>query len=186
MMTSLNGNISALLALGAGNSPVPGEFHTQRPVTRSFDLFSDLRSNKGWSKQPRRLCVGNLRRRRTHYDVTVMCGRVWCVCYFFRSFILFPAYSAVAFAAYITRTLLLLSKVGSGNGLMPSSNIFIPFFQMHIPETKNIFAWIKISANFSLMSSNGNKSTFGSDHGFLTHSWQIIAWKNVDQALIRH
>ena len=29
---------SALLALCAGNSPVPGEFPTQRPVTRSFDV----------------------------------------------------------------------------------------------------------------------------------------------------
>ena len=34
---------SALLALCAGNSPVPGEFPSQRPVTRSFDVFFDLR-----------------------------------------------------------------------------------------------------------------------------------------------
>ena len=31
----------ALLALCAGNSPVTGEFPTQRPVTRSFDVFFD-------------------------------------------------------------------------------------------------------------------------------------------------
>ena len=31
-------------------SPVPGEFSTQRPVTRSFDVFFDLRSNKRLSK----------------------------------------------------------------------------------------------------------------------------------------
>ena len=37
---------SALLALCAGNSPVPGEFPSQRPVTRSFDVFLDLRPNK--------------------------------------------------------------------------------------------------------------------------------------------
>ena len=42
MMTSSNGNISALLALCAGNSPVTGEFPAQRPVTRSFDIFFDL------------------------------------------------------------------------------------------------------------------------------------------------
>ena len=36
---------SALLALCAGNSPVTGEFPAQRPVTRSFDVFVDLRSN---------------------------------------------------------------------------------------------------------------------------------------------
>ena len=42
---------SALLAISAGNSPVPGEFPTQRPVTRSFDVFFDLRLNKRLSKQ---------------------------------------------------------------------------------------------------------------------------------------
>ena len=42
---------SALLALCAGNSPVPGEFPAQRPVTRSFDIFFELRLNKRLSKQ---------------------------------------------------------------------------------------------------------------------------------------
>ena len=51
MMTSSNGNISALLAICAGNSPVPGEFPTHRPVTRSFDVYFDLRPNKRLSKQ---------------------------------------------------------------------------------------------------------------------------------------
>ena len=45
---------SALLALGAGNSPVTGEFPSQRPVTRSFDVFFDLRVNKRLSKQSKR------------------------------------------------------------------------------------------------------------------------------------
>ena len=35
----------------AGNSPVPGEFHAQRPVTQSFDVFFDLRLNIRLSKQ---------------------------------------------------------------------------------------------------------------------------------------
>ena len=48
-----------------GNSPVIGEFPTQRPVTRSFDVFFDLRLNKRLSKQ----C--DLRRHHTHYDVNV-------------------------------------------------------------------------------------------------------------------
>ena len=39
---------SALLAICVGNSPVPSEFPTQRPVTRSFDVFFDLRLNNGW------------------------------------------------------------------------------------------------------------------------------------------
>ena len=34
-----------------GNSPVTGEFPTQRPVTRSFDVVFDLRQNKRLSKQ---------------------------------------------------------------------------------------------------------------------------------------
>ena len=42
---------SALLALCAGNSPVPGEIPAQRPATRSFDVFFDLRPNKRLSKQ---------------------------------------------------------------------------------------------------------------------------------------
>ena len=47
MMTSSN---DALLALCMGNSPVTGEFPSQRPVTRSFEL----RLNEGLSKQSRR------------------------------------------------------------------------------------------------------------------------------------
>ena len=43
--------LSALLAICAGNSPVPGEVPAQRPVTRSFDVFFDLRVNKRLSKQ---------------------------------------------------------------------------------------------------------------------------------------
>ena len=42
---------SALLAICAGNSPVTGEFPTPRPVTRSFDVFFDLRLNERLSKQ---------------------------------------------------------------------------------------------------------------------------------------
>ena len=44
-------SFSALPALCAGNSPVTGEFPTQRPVTRSFDVFFELRLNKRFSKQ---------------------------------------------------------------------------------------------------------------------------------------
>ena len=44
---------SALLAPCVGNSPVTGEFPSQKPVTRSFNLFYDLRLNKRLSKQSR-------------------------------------------------------------------------------------------------------------------------------------
>ena len=60
---------SALLAICAGNSPVPGELPTQRPVTQSFDVFFDLRPNKRLSKQWWGAIV---RHYRSHYDVTVM------------------------------------------------------------------------------------------------------------------
>ena len=42
---------SALLAR-CGDITGPGEFPAQRPVTRSFDVFFDLRLNKRLSKQP--------------------------------------------------------------------------------------------------------------------------------------
>ena len=54
MMMSSNGNISALLSFCEGNSPVTGQFTSQRPVTRSFGVFFDLRLNKRLSKPSRR------------------------------------------------------------------------------------------------------------------------------------
>ena len=53
---------SALLTICAGNSPVPGKFPTQRPVTRSFDVFFDLRLNKRLSKQSWGWCFQTLSR----------------------------------------------------------------------------------------------------------------------------
>ena len=47
---------SMLLAFCTGNSPVTGEFPTQRPMTQSFDVFFDLRLNQQLSKQLRRQC----------------------------------------------------------------------------------------------------------------------------------
>ena len=51
---------STLLAICAWNSPVTGEFPSQRPVTRSLDVFFGLRE------------AGDLKRHRAHYDVIVM------------------------------------------------------------------------------------------------------------------
>ena len=71
---------SALLAICAGNSPVTGEFPAQRPVTRIFDVFFDLRPNYRLNKQRE---AGDLRRHCSHYDVTVMyttgdsCNTLW-------------------------------------------------------------------------------------------------------------
>ena len=59
---------SALLALCQWNPPVTGEFPSQRPVTRSFDVFFDLhlkkRLNKHWATDSRR--------HRANFDVTVI------------------------------------------------------------------------------------------------------------------
>ena len=44
---------SALLALCVGNSPVSGEFPSQKPVTWIFDVFFDLGLSKRLSKQSR-------------------------------------------------------------------------------------------------------------------------------------
>ena len=48
MMTSSNGSI---FRVTGHLSPVTGEFPAQRPVTRSFDVFFDLRLNKRLGKQ---------------------------------------------------------------------------------------------------------------------------------------
>ena len=78
MMTSSNGNMFRVTGFCAGNSPVTagkspvtGEFQSHRPVTRSFDVFFDLRLKNDWvNKQD----ACDLRDHRSHYDVTAM----WC------------------------------------------------------------------------------------------------------------
>ena len=52
-MTSSNGNIFRVTGPLCGEFTGPGEFPTQRPVTRSFHVFFDLRLNKRLSKQSR-------------------------------------------------------------------------------------------------------------------------------------
>ena len=61
MMTSSNGNIFRVTG--------PVEFPTQRPVTRSFDVLFICVWINGWVNNRK---VGDLRRHRGHYDVTVM------------------------------------------------------------------------------------------------------------------
>ena len=69
LMTSSNGNIFRVTGPWARNWPVTGEFPTQRPVTRSFDVFLNLARTNGWVTTRD---TGDLRRHRTHYGVTVM------------------------------------------------------------------------------------------------------------------
>ena len=72
MMTSSSGNIFRVTGHLCGEFTGPGEFPTQRPVARSFDVFFDLRVNKRLSKHS---WAGDLRRYRVHYDVIVMASR---------------------------------------------------------------------------------------------------------------
>ena len=51
MMTSSNGNIFRVTGPLPGNSPVTGEFPSQRSVTRSFDVFFYLCPNKRLNEQ---------------------------------------------------------------------------------------------------------------------------------------
>ena len=59
---------SPLLALCEGNPLVTGGFPSQRSVTRSFEVLFYLRLNC-WANNRD---AGDLRRRRAHYNVTVM------------------------------------------------------------------------------------------------------------------
>ena len=69
-MTSSDGNIFRV------TGPLGGEITghrwnpSQRPVTRSFDVFFGLPLNKRLSKNSRE--AGDLRRHRAHYDTTLM------------------------------------------------------------------------------------------------------------------
>ena len=69
MMTSSNGTISRVTGPLRGEFTWTGEFPAQRPVTRSFDVFFDLRLNKRLSKNR---ASGDLRHHRGHYDVIVI------------------------------------------------------------------------------------------------------------------
>ena len=52
ILTSSNGSIFRVTGPLCGEFTGLGEFHAQRPVTRSFGVFFDLRLNKRLSKQP--------------------------------------------------------------------------------------------------------------------------------------
>ena len=55
---------------------VNGDLPSQRSVTRSFDVFFDLRLKNDWVKNGE---AGDLRRHRAHYDVIAM--HLWYVQY---------------------------------------------------------------------------------------------------------
>ena len=66
----IKGNIFRVTGpLGGGFTGETGEFHSERPVTQSFDAFFDRRP-KNVSRNSRG--AGDLRRYRDHYDATVI------------------------------------------------------------------------------------------------------------------
>ena len=73
-MTSSNGNIFRVTGPLCGEFTGPGEFPTQRPVTRSFDVFFDLRLNTRLSINNRE--AGDLRR----YIALIMTSVLWQNC----------------------------------------------------------------------------------------------------------
>ena len=76
MMTSWNGNIFHVTGPCDGNSMVTSEFHSQRPLTRSFNVSLICPwTNGGVNNRD----AGDLIPHCTHYDVTIMCWKkmVW-------------------------------------------------------------------------------------------------------------
>ena len=78
MMTSLNGKIFRATSHLCVEITGHRWFPSQRPMTRSSDVFIHLCLNNGWINNRE---AGNLRRHSTHYDVIVMimlCSIVLC------------------------------------------------------------------------------------------------------------
>ena len=69
IITSTNGTFSALLALCAGKSPVYGEFPHKGQRRRALMLSLICASTNAWKNNRD---AGDLRRHRTHHDVTAM------------------------------------------------------------------------------------------------------------------
>ena len=68
-MASSNGKNFCVTGHLCGEFTGPGEFPTQRPVTRSFDVSLICARINGWVNNGE---AGDLRRHRAHYDVIVM------------------------------------------------------------------------------------------------------------------
>ena len=77
-MTSSNGNIFLVSGHLCGEFTGPGEFPAQRPVTRSFDVFFDLRPNKRLSKQSWGWWFGALPRPLWRHSNDIVCKK-WAI-----------------------------------------------------------------------------------------------------------
>ena len=109
MMTSSNGNIFRVTGPLCGEFTGPGEFPTQRPVTRSFDVICVWIN--GWVNNCE---AGDLRRNRVHYDVIVMIAGQGDV---------LPRVELLPHLAYVTAHCHVRFKIGKfAHDLMTSSN----------------------------------------------------------------
>ena len=108
---------SALLELYAGNSPVTDEFPTQRPVTRSFDIFFDLRHNKRFnSKQPRRWWFETPPRSLwRHCDANMHADVFMCIQFHFTNELFL--FSSVSVLCYNERHLIEVNRCGCSRAL---------------------------------------------------------------------
>ena len=97
---------SALLALCEGNPPVTGGFPSQKPVTRTFDVFFDQRLNKRLANTRD---AGDLRRHCDHYYVIVMTSAVTVVTTFGSRTGTWRLYSQVLFCHTISFPVILCS-----------------------------------------------------------------------------
>ena len=70
MMTSTNGSILHVSGLCARNSPVTGEFPSQRPVTQRFDVLICAWTNDWVNTRD----TGDFRRLRAYYDIVCHCN----------------------------------------------------------------------------------------------------------------
>ena len=108
---------SVLLVLCAGNSPVTGEFPAQRPVTRSFDVFSICVWINGWANNRD---AGDLEHYRAHYDIIVMGYSDKCPVNILDLYIQYPIRHAHGFAGFcFVAVILSVNNDNSSNGSNP-------------------------------------------------------------------
>ena len=103
---------SALLASFARNSPVPGEFPAQRPVTRSFAFSLICVGMNGWVNNRE---AGDLRHYRAHYAVTIMntghCNILRTE--YFKSHYIYPSYPVKTLIPFQIKRILYWHSTGN-------------------------------------------------------------------------
>ena len=163
MMTSPNGNIFRVTSHLCRNSSVPGEFPTQRPVTRSFDVFFDLHLNKRLSKQW------------WGWWFEMLSCPLWRHCNAPPKPEPLVLASVAGFYEQHWEFIFSLTHIPVDKmALFP-----IQHFQVHFPEWKVLYFasnFIKVCS----LGSNQQYSSTGLDNGLAPIRWQAIIWTNAD------